>query len=99
MRATNSKRPKRCGTTDRANLPPSPLEPLAVRPAQAARLLSVSERTIWTHIAKGQLKVSRIGNITLVHVASIRALLDATNAVSRRAVARRAAEALPSTTS
>jgi len=54
---------------------PPPLEPLVVRPAQAARLLSMSERTLWTLIGKGRLKVSRVGNITLVHMVSIRALL------------------------
>jgi hypothetical protein len=54
---------------------PPPIEPLVVRPAQAARLLAMSERTIWTHIAQGRLKVSRVGNITLVHMISIRALL------------------------
>ena len=63
-----------------------PIEPLVVRPAQAARLLSISERTIWTHIAARRLEVSRIGNLTLVHMTSIRALLDATAGKAPRVV-------------
>lgn len=85
MRHTVSKRPtKRLATPDRP--PPSighnhpPLEPLVVRPKQAARLLSMSERTIWTHIGQGRLEVSRVGHITLIHMASIRALLRAQSA-------------------
>jgi hypothetical protein len=54
---------------------PSAPEAMAVRPAQAARLLSMSERTIWTLIGTGRLAVSRVGNITLIHMSSIRALL------------------------
>ncbi len=55
--------------------PVTELEPLAVRPAQAARLLSIGERTLWTWIGNGRLRVSRVGGITLVHMTSIRALL------------------------
>lgn len=56
------------------SLPP-PIEPLVLRPKQAARALSVSERTLWTLIGTGRLEVSRVGGVTLVHMASIRALL------------------------
>lgn len=76
MRQPHAKRlakPKLAPVADRPPLP----EPLAVRPAQAARLLSMSERTIWTYIRDGRLRVSRIGNITLISMVSIRALLDA----------------------
>lgn len=76
MRHTGSKRsakPKPAvPVTDRRPF----LEPLAVRPAQAAHLLSVSERTLWTLISKGRFQVSRIGNVTLISMKSIRALLD-----------------------
>ena len=56
---------------------PPPIEPLVVRPKQAAILLAMSERTLWTYISEGRLTVSRVGNMTLVHMNSIRALLDA----------------------
>lgn len=77
MRSTHAKRRAKPSATKQRNTPPlpPPIEPLVVRPAQAARLLAMSERTVWTYIAQGRLKVSRVGNITLVHMVSIRALL------------------------
>jgi hypothetical protein len=63
---------RRSGSVE--DLPP-PIEPLTIRPVQAARALNVSEAKIWQWIAAGDLQVSRIGNLTLVHVASMRALL------------------------
>jgi hypothetical protein len=76
MRHPHAKRPAKPKFAPVVPDRPPPMEPLAVRPAQAAHLLSMSQRTIWTHIAKRRLTVSRVGGITLVHMASIRALLD-----------------------
>ena len=80
MRAAHTKRragPKPAAMATANRLPPiPPMEPLALRPAAAAHALSVSERTLWTLISRGRLKVSRIGSVTLVHVDSIRGLLD-----------------------
>ena len=73
MRSTHAKQsaaPKRVPVSAR----PLP-EPLAVRVPAAAHLLSMSERSVWYLIAKGKLAVVRVGAITLITTASIRALL------------------------
>lgn len=104
MRAKGLKRPKRFGAADRAdqawpllhspgighNQPPPTMEPFAVRVPQAARLLSVCERSIWSWIAEGRLTAYRVSDrITLVGVASIRALLDSGGSVAPRTFGRR----------
>jgi excisionase family DNA binding protein len=48
---------------------------MAVRPREAARLLSVSERVVWSWIAKGKLKVTRVGGGTLISAVSLRRLV------------------------
>ena len=78
LRSTLTKRsakPKPLLISDRLP-PPPPVEPLVLRPAAAAYALSVSERTLWSLISRGRLKVSRIGNCTAcVSMESIRRLL------------------------
>lgn len=39
----------------------SPAEPLAVRPRDAAKLLSISERTLWAMTKRGDLPAIRVG--------------------------------------
>jgi hypothetical protein len=67
--------------TDRgaANVQPS-VEPLTVRPRAAAIVIGVGHSKLWELIRDGELKVSRIGRVTLVHVDSIRALIARTTA-------------------
>ena len=88
MRPAHSKRSNRrsakpAAIVDRPQ--PALLEPLAVRAPTAARLLSMGERTIWTWINDGRLKAHRVsGRITLVSMASIRAMLDAPSRPPRK---------------
>lgn len=73
MRTTHA---KQSATPKPAPVSARPLpEPLAVRVPTAAHLLSMSERSVWYLIAKGKLAAVRVGAITLITTASIRALL------------------------
>jgi hypothetical protein len=56
------------------------IEPLTVRPRAAAAAVGVGHSKLWELIRDGQLKVSRIGRVTLVHVDSIRELIARTTA-------------------
>jgi hypothetical protein len=62
-----------------ANARPS-VEPLTVRPRTAATVIGVGHSKLWELIRDGELKVSRIGRVTLVHVDSIRELIARTTA-------------------
>jgi hypothetical protein len=60
---------------------PSPqpvIEPLVLRPAAAAKLMSVSVRTVWTWMERGQVVVVRVpgGNTTLITMASLKKLIE-----------------------
>ena len=57
---------------------PGCIEPLTVRPRAAATAIGVGHSKLWELIRDGQLKVSRIGRVTLVH--SIRELIARTTA-------------------
>ena len=59
---------------------PGCIEPLTVRPRAAAAAIGVGHNKLWELIRDGQLKVSRIGRVTLVHVDSIRELITRTAA-------------------
>jgi excisionase family DNA binding protein len=52
------------------------VEPLAVDVREAARLTSLSARTIRRYILLGRLRVVRVGRRVLVPVESLRALLE-----------------------
>ncbi len=54
------------------------VQPLTVRPRAAAAVIGVGHSKLWELIHDGELKVSRIGRVTLVHVDSIRALIART---------------------
>jgi excisionase family DNA binding protein len=60
--------------------------PLALRPKQAARLLSISQRTLWAWTKAGLLPHVRIGGAVLYPVAELEAWL-------RQQAARQQAEA------
>ncbi len=49
------------GCQERSAGEPQPLEPLAVRPKQAARLIGVSERTLFNLTKRGELRAVRLG--------------------------------------
>jgi excisionase family DNA binding protein len=55
------------------------MEPLAVDVPGAARLLSVSSRTVIRLIKSGRLPASRIGRRIVVTVAAIKVLLEETS--------------------
>lgn len=58
--------------------PPSAVpEPLAVNVKEAARMLAVSERTIWTLAKTGRIKSKKIGGRTVFPFDSLRSFLDA----------------------
>jgi hypothetical protein len=84
--------PKRSAT--KPNAPAIVADPLAkvVRVPLAARMMAMSERTVWNLIAAGRLAVTRVNGITLVRVESIDALLDGPSAAPRE-VPRRSTEA------
>jgi len=53
-----------------------PIEPLAVRVPAAAAMIDVSENMFWGLIRDGEVRVSRHGNVTLVHTDSLREYLQ-----------------------
>jgi hypothetical protein len=60
----------------RTKAAPPPVEVLAARVGDAARMAGVSPRTVWSWVNEGRLRVVRPGpRTTLVLVSSIRALL------------------------
>ena len=52
-----------------------PLRPMAVDVKTAASLLSISERTVWKLVERGELSVRKAGRRVLFPVASIDAFL------------------------
>lgn len=52
-------------------------DPLLVTPREAARLLAVSERTLWSLAAAGEIPRVRIGRAVRYRVADLRAYVDA----------------------
>jgi excisionase family DNA binding protein len=70
---------------------PTPPSPLALRPREAARVLGVSTRTLWTWTKNGHVPHVRVGSgrrkTTLYPVAELRAWLarQATRAASSAA--------------
>jgi excisionase family DNA binding protein len=73
--AKRSAKPKRV-TRGGNHLPAATTEPMALRVAQVAHALSMSERGVWYLISKGRLRATRIGALTLIPVTEVRALLD-----------------------
>jgi excisionase family DNA binding protein len=55
--------------------PPLGFEPLVVRRAEAARMLRIGQTLLKELIRDGKLRETRLGSASLIHVASIRALL------------------------
>ncbi|WP_363347156.1 helix-turn-helix domain-containing protein [Methylocystis echinoides] len=55
-----------------------PVEPLAYRVNDACRVLSVSRSHLYALAAKGEIKLTHIGNRTLVSLAEIHRLLGET---------------------
>lgn len=53
----------------------NPQEPLAVRPRQAAALLGISERTLWSWTKDGIIPAVRVGRLVLYPVEQLRAWL------------------------
>jgi excisionase family DNA binding protein len=54
---------------------PPPIEPLVLRPKDAARALRVSDRTVWTMLRDGRLEATRPSpRLTFISVASVRRL-------------------------
>jgi hypothetical protein len=53
--------------------------PLAVSVREAARLLSISERSAWSAVKSGRLQSCRLGKRVIVPVSSIEALLQGTD--------------------
>ena len=60
---------------DRDNL--NPIEPLGVKPGEAARLIAASHSTVYRLIGTGDLIAIKRGGSTLVTLASIRAYREA----------------------
>lgn len=56
---------------------PAVPEPLAVNVKEAARLLAISERTIWTLAKTGRIKAKKIGGRTVFPLDSLRSFLYA----------------------
>jgi len=56
--------------------PEEQIEPLAVNSKQAARLLGVSERTIFNLTRDGKISCKKVGWRSLYSVASLRAFLE-----------------------
>jgi len=52
-------------------------EPLLVNEREAAKLLSVSPRTIWARSASGELPIVRIGRSKRYDVSDLRAFIEA----------------------
>ena len=55
---------------------PATSEPLAVNVEEAARMLSVSQRSIWNMAQRGEIVSRRIGKRVVFPVASIHAFLE-----------------------
>jgi hypothetical protein len=85
--------PKRSATKPNAAIVADPLAKV-VRVPLAARMMAMSERSVWSLIAAGRLAVTRVNGITLVRTASIDALLDGPSDPPRE-VPRRWTEAQP----
>ena len=61
--------------TDSPTATPTPLDrphaPLAVRPAQAARMLGISERKLWELTNRREIPHAKLGRATLYRVADL----------------------------
>ena len=60
--------------------PEKQIEPLAVNSRQAAKLLGVSEKTIFNLTRDGKIHRKKIGWRTLISVASLKAFLESPDA-------------------
>jgi excisionase family DNA binding protein len=56
--------------------PSVPLQPLLLKPAEAAKLLAVSERTLWGLAARAEIRVVRIGRSTRYLLADLQAMCE-----------------------
>lgn len=64
--------------------------PLALRAPEAARVLGISERALWTATNAGEIPHVRVGRTTIYPVDALRAWLEARAAKSIRRQAREA---------
>ena len=83
-------------TSDAAPIPqPPPLQPpLAVRAPEAARLLGISERALWTLTRSGEVPHVKVGRATIYAVDHLRTwLADHAKKSTRRSVNRAGKEA------
>jgi excisionase family DNA binding protein len=55
-----------------STIPPTPVGPLAVSPAEAGRLVGIGRTTIYAAISSGQLRSLKIGTRRLVAVDALR---------------------------
>ena len=64
-------------TTPEPTTPPGtvPHPPLAVRPAEAARMLGISPRLLWEKTNSGQIPAAKLGRAVLYRVADLDAWL------------------------
>jgi len=65
--------------TPRKEIPETPVEPLAVDTRTAAKMLSISERTLYTLTKEGKIACRKVGWRSLYPVASLKAFLESPN--------------------
>lgn len=63
-------------TIQSIRFPAFPSEPLAVSVREAAKLLSVSEKSVWNMAKRGDIQSKKIGSRVVFPVSSIRAFLE-----------------------
>lgn len=54
----------------------APIEPISVRIREACRLTGIGRSKLYELIADGELKVVKVGSITLVPIDDLRAFID-----------------------
>jgi excisionase family DNA binding protein len=69
---------KRAAQKPKSSAIDRPVERLTVRPLEAAAMLGISRRTVWSWVTSGRLEVVRLpgSSLCLITVASIRRLLE-----------------------
>lgn len=59
-----------------AATPPPPFEPITVRIPDACRMIGIGRSKLYELIAEGQVGVIKLGAVTLIPVASLKALIE-----------------------
>ena len=67
--------PPAASTAQTESAPPGP-GPLLVTAREAARMLSIGERTLWTLTDRGEIPVVRIGRLVRYHIADLHAWIN-----------------------